>query len=74
MTTVAFDGKTMAADGRATAEDVFLAESWPAPMAIGSGKLPVLAAMRAGADARRAVEVAISMDVFSGGHIRTAVL
>ncbi|MGC0154835.1 hypothetical protein ACPRNU_20450 [Chromobacterium vaccinii] len=144
MTTIAFDGKTMAADGRATAEDVILAddlqklhqldtnrwslrpaiigmsgatrsvsdalawiegrtevpgegveffalvwdgerlimvsdecltpESWPAPMAIGSGKLPALAAMRAGADARRAVEVAISMDVFRGGHIRTAVL
>ncbi|WP_052263019.1 hypothetical protein [Chromobacterium violaceum] len=144
MTTIAFDGKTMAADGRATAEDVILAddlkklhlletnrwsgrpaiigmagvtrsasgvlawmegraeqpgegaefaalvwdgerlimvsdecltpESWPAPMAIGSGKIPALAAMRAGADAPRAVEVAITMDVYSGGRIRTAVL
>ncbi|OQS10079.1 hypothetical protein B0T37_10545 [Chromobacterium violaceum] len=144
MTTIAFDGITMAADGRATAEDVILAddlqklhrletnrwsgrpviigmagvtrsvpgalawieglaeqpgenadfaalvwdgerlimvsdecltpESWPAPMAIGSGKIPALAAMRAGANAPRAVEVAITMDVYSGGCIRTVVL
>ncbi|AXE31624.1 hypothetical protein DK842_18000 [Chromobacterium phragmitis] len=138
MTTIAFDGKTMAADGRSTADNIIITdeavklhrietnrwsqrpaivgisgeatagsavlswlrgeghpdasrdwcaliwdgetartvtadcltpEIWPGPIAIGSGKLPALAAMRAGVDAPRAVEVAITMDVHSGGMV-----
>ncbi|AXE37131.1 hypothetical protein [Chromobacterium phragmitis] len=140
MTAIAFDGKTMAADGRSTADDIIITdeavklhrietnrwsqrpaivglsgkatagsavlswlrgeghpdasrdwcaliwdgetartvtadcltpEIWPGPIAIGSGKLPALAAMRAGADAEKAVAVAITMDVYCGGQIHT---
>lgn len=46
-------------------------ELWESGVAIGSGYLAAMAAMRAGADARRAVEVAITMDVYSGGKITT---
>lgn len=40
------------------------------PVAIGSGGVYATAAMKAGADAKRAVEIAIEMDVFSGGDVQ----
>ena len=39
--------------------------------AIGSGNELALGAMAAGADARRAVEIAIMLDTSSGGEIHT---
>jgi hypothetical protein len=41
-----------------------------APFAIGSGCVEARAAMKMGADPRRAVEIAISMDLGCGGTIR----
>jgi len=131
MTTIAFDGTTMAGDGRVTADDVIARDDevkvhrigekligfagdtrfaalfikwieagglWPlpddadyaglvwdgrellmyvtqepdvaaVPWAIGSGRHAALAVMRSGGDAAKAVEVAMTMDVFSGGVI-----
>jgi ATP-dependent protease HslVU (ClpYQ) peptidase subunit len=42
-----------------------------APTALGSGWQWAMVAMDAGADARRAVELAIRRDVYSGGKIQT---
>ena len=42
----------------------------PMPQAFGSGASFALGAMRAGADARRAVEIACGLDVYSGGGIQ----
>ncbi|RAS14836.1 ATP-dependent protease HslVU (ClpYQ) peptidase subunit [Microvirgula sp. AG722] len=140
MTTIAFDGRTMAADGRATANGVIERDNYvkvfrlgdrlvgfagdtrylpgvkrflldeekslptPAgesefdvlvwdghvlraytdgvdepddfewPWAIGSGAMPAIAAMRAGADAEHAVRIAMTMDVFTGGQVTTLTL
>ena len=41
------------------------------PFAIGTGADAALAAMRAGADARRAVQIAATIDPCTGGRIRT---
>lgn len=40
-----------------------------APFAIGSGSPFAIAAMKAGADAKKAVEVAIELDPYSGGEV-----
>ncbi len=40
-----------------------------APFAIGSGAKAALAAMKAGAGARRAVEIASEVDIYTGGEI-----
>jgi ATP-dependent protease HslVU (ClpYQ) peptidase subunit len=131
MTTIAWDGRTLAGDGRRTADDVIVTDTaikvhrvgnalvgyagvcslqakflewvekggdWPfgkdpdftglvirngkavmyldenpdecpTPWAIGSGRHAALAAMRAGADAAKAVEIAKTMDVFTGGTV-----
>lgn len=39
------------------------------PYAIGSGWVPAVAAMRAGAEPKAAVKIAASLDVFTGGKI-----
>lgn len=44
--------------------------SWPVH-AIGTGSMIAIAAMRAGADPRRAVEIACDLDPNSGGEIHT---
>lgn len=43
-------------------------------MAIGSGEIPALAAMKAGADSRRAVQIAAELDLYTGGEIHTRFL
>lgn len=51
--------------------DRLVRSHWENHACLGPGRHFALAAMRAGADAHRAVEVAISMDVYSGGKITT---
>lgn len=41
------------------------------PYAIGTGARFAMAAMMAGADAKRAVEIAIELDIYSGGEVHT---
>lgn len=63
-----WDGKT----ARTISESTPIPMEWGrGPVSIGSGKEAALAAMRAGSDAGKAVEVAITMDVYCGGQIRT---
>lgn len=59
------DGELMLYEGRT---DVAIPQNQP--FAIGSGSDFAMAAMRAGKDAKGAVEIASELDVFSGGEVK----
>ncbi|MEN2425937.1 hypothetical protein AA0N74_07845 [Chromobacterium vaccinii] len=63
-----WDGET----ARTMSESTPMPMEWgKGPISIGSGQDAALAALRAGADAEKAVAVAITMDVYCGGQIHT---